>query len=163
MSRFAFNNNSNAASNAASHNTASPDITQTSQTEKDQQHAATTQQDQDNQTQVANSEKESIKAGQTRLVTQDRTNRAAQVAIRQSVTKILEKQAIEESQTIDTNCCTPQQRVEELQSKTFASQKSKNDATRALQKLQSRCNHKYNAATRRCEFCNKSRDSHVHD
>jgi hypothetical protein len=41
--------------------------------------------------------------------------------------------------------------------------KAQNDATKALQKLQSKCNHKYNKATRLCEFCGKNRSSHVHD
>lgn len=40
--------------------------------------------------------------------------------------------------------------------------RNKKDVIRALQKAQSRCNHKYDAS-RNCIYCSKKRDSHVYD
>jgi len=42
-------------------------------------------------------------------------------------------------------------------------QRNQSDVTRAKQNLQRKCNHKYNTATKRCEFCKKHKDSHVYD
>lgn len=43
------------------------------------------------------------------------------------------------------------------------SQRKQAEITRALQNLQRRCNHLYNLSTKRCEYCNKHKDSHVYD
>jgi len=43
------------------------------------------------------------------------------------------------------------------------STKVNSDITRAAQKNQRTCNHKYSLITRKCNFCGKRRDSHVHN
>ena len=106
----------------------------------------------------------SISTGRLRYRKEDENNLTTNTAIAAAARKIVETKATETQQTVDlTTSVTPQDRVTTLQSKTFASKKSQADATRALQKLQSRCNHKYNLSTRKCEFCGKSRDSHLYD
>ena len=106
----------------------------------------------------------SIVTGRLRYRKEDQNNLTTNVTIADAARKIVETEATESQQTVDlTTSVTPQDRVTTLQSKTFASKQSQADATRALQKLQSRCNHKYNVSTRNCEFCGKSRDSHLYD
>jgi len=145
-----------------SQKTASPDVTSPVHADKPQQTTPSPEQIQAVNT-AASTEVLSTKVGRKRLVAEDRTNLASQVTIQQSVTKITQKQQAESQQTIESTATSIPQKVQELQNLTFSSKKSQNDVTRALQKLQSRCNHKYNRNTKRCEFCNKHRDSHVYD
>jgi len=106
----------------------------------------------------------SITVGRTRYRKEDENNLTANAAITAAARQVVESAVIETRQTVDlTTAVTPQDRVSTLQSKTFASKKSQADATRALQKLQRKCNHKYNLSTRKCEFCGKNRDSHLYD
>jgi len=93
---------------------------------------------------------ESIIMGRTRLKKEDENNLAGSATIAAAAQKALKAQQTETQQTVDlTTSVTPQDRVAILQSKTFASKKSQADAARALRKLQSRCNHKYNISTRK--------------
>ncbi len=57
----------------------------------------------------------------------------------------------------------PEDRIAQASTKTYVSKKTQADITRASQNLQRRCNHQYNLTTKRCNFCNKHRDSHVYD
>ena len=145
-----------------SQKTASPEVTSPAMSDRPQQMTPTGERVQEVDTE-ATSELTSTKVGRKRLVAEDRTNLSSQVTIRQSITKISQKQQTESQQTIESTAASIPQRVQELQKLTFSSKKSQNDVTRALQKLQSRCNHKYNRNTKRCEFCNKHKDSHVYD
>lgn len=58
---------------------------------------------------------------------------------------------------------TPEDQVLQLQQTRQVLDKDNVDNTRALEKIQSRCNHRYSSQNRRCVFCNKLKDSHVFD
>lgn len=146
--------------------TASTEISSTSATTKTKQltTAQSAQLEVTERTITASPTEESIIVGRERLKKEDENNLVEQVGIINAAANILKIQQTEAQQTVDlSTSITPTDRVVTMQSKTFASKKTQADATRALQKLQSKCNHKYNASTKNCEFCGKHRDSHIYN
>ncbi len=105
-----------------------------------------------------------IKKGTVRSVTVDATNTQNFSTIQKAATSVQQTTISASSSTAtDATASSSTQRVEQLQSQTFVSQKSKQDVVRALQKLQRTCNHSYSLVTSRCNFCNKLRSSHYYD
>lgn len=58
---------------------------------------------------------------------------------------------------------TPQDKIVQLQQTRQVRANSSADLTRAIEKIQARCNHRYSSQNQRCIYCNKSRSSHVFD
>ena len=65
--------------------------------------------------------------------------------------------------SIKSQAVSQKQILGATQNLTVVSERAIADTIRALQKTQSRCNHNFNRATRRCEYCTKHRDSHIYD
>ncbi len=105
-----------------------------------------------------------IKKGTVRSVTVDATN-TQNLSTIQGASTLVQQTAVaaSTSEPVDETASKPSQRVEQLQSQTFTSQKNIQNVVRALQKLQGSCNHSYSLITNRCNFCNKHRDSHYYD
>lgn len=102
----------------------------------------------------------------TRLPTYDKkTLTTAQQTI-QSAISIQRAQTAAQAIAIPISTTdTPANKVAPIlaQKAAIPSNKTNADITRAIQKNQRTCNHKYSLITKKCNFCGKNRDSHVYD
>ena len=109
-----------------------------------------------------------IVVGNVRSPAQDVADLTSRQNVQTTAQTIRTIQSVARAQTttpaiIKSQSVSQEQIIGATQNLTVVSPRDIADTVRALQKPQSRCNHKFNRATRRCEYCTKHRDSHVYD
>ncbi len=105
-----------------------------------------------------------VKKGTVRSVTVDTINTQNLKTIQRANVSIQQTAVVASTSVpIDTTASKPSQRVNQLKTQTFTAKKNTQNVVRNLQKLQKRCNHSYSLITKRCNICNKHKDSHYYD
>lgn len=104
-----------------------------------------------------------IMVGRQRYSDEDHANLITRLAVQDELQNIQRAQAQAEAENDPAPTVSVTQSIRQTTSRTNVSNRRSVDASRALQKTQRTCNHKYDSNSRRCLYCGKHRDSHVYD